>query len=645
MRVRTVRRPPGQGGRQEAVEDSATNGSGRAVGSPRLGERINYRCPVCGDGGGDATYKPTRYGDNDWLVGCWSPECERDRRYLPKLGDAFGLGEAASKEQIVSALRLIGRAGRRREAKPLPSAATVEGWHARLAGSGHALGYLTQRRGIAPAVLRRERIGWDGDRLTFPMFDPAHKLVALKTRAPKAGVQMRAWPGEGRAWPLYPPVDRRRDWTMLVAGELDALAARSAGLPASSVTLGAGHWRDDWTADLAGLRVVVCFDNNEEQQARACRGAAIGRDRRPPAQSPRAGARSAEGRPERLEHVERVRGSARLERVILMTAKDVDAFARTLRGAELSPATRRKYEVVVSMILDHAVTRGYIETNPLTTRPKAKSKRARRPAIRVYSLDVVEQIADAAGGQTGALIRTAALTGLRQGELIALRWHDVSWTGQAITVRHTYVAGEGEDVPKSGSSRTVAMSDQAGAVLDALSKRELWTKGTDLVFPGDLGEHLDPSTLRRLYMKARDAVIAKASKDGDELDRLPFHSLRHCFGSRCAAAGVPLSTLQAWMGHANVSTTMQYVHHAPQAHDAARLTAAFAGPVEQVEQWSRRHERHAQDDQAQERRVPNPNYNPKAARGCTIFGRGRLRAPEARHHLSPHGRARHCCST
>ena len=310
MRVRTVRRPPGQGGRQEAVEDSATNGSGRAVRSPRLGEHINYRCPVCGDGGGDATYKPTRYGDNDWLVGCWSPECERDRRYLPKLGDAFGLGEAASKEQIVSALRLIGRAGRRREAKPLPSAATVEGWHARLAGSGHALGYLTQRRGIAPAVLRRERIGWDGDRLTFPMFDPAHKLVALKTRAPKAGVQMRAWPGEGRAWPLYPPVDRRRDWTMLVAGELDALAARSAGLPASSVTLGAGHWRDDWTADLAGLRVVVCFDNNEEQQARACRGAAIGRDRRPPAQSPRAGARSAEGRPERLPQRRRRPGAA-----------------------------------------------------------------------------------------------------------------------------------------------------------------------------------------------------------------------------------------------------------------------------------------------------------------------------------------------
>ena len=267
-----------------------------------------------------------------------------------------------------------------------------------------------------------------------------------------------------------------------------------------------------------------------------------------------------------------------------VSADDVAAFMRKLRGAGLSPATRRKYEVVVSMILDHAVARGYLQANPVTARPKAKSKRARRPAISVYTMEVVEQIAGTAGGETGEIVRVAALTGLRQGELLGLRWADVDFAGQSITVRRTYVAGEGggEDVPKSGAARTVALSDQAAVVLDRASRRDRFTKRTDLVFGNELGEHLDPSTLRRLYMKARDAVIAKAAKDGDEIDRLPFHSLRHCFGSRCAAAGVPLSTLQAWMGHANVSTTMQYVHHAPQAHDAARLTAAFAGPVEQV---------------------------------------------------------------
>ncbi|MGZ6560243.1 MAG: tyrosine-type recombinase/integrase [Solirubrobacteraceae bacterium] len=42
-----------------------------------------------------------------------------------------------------------------------------------------------------------------------------------------------------------------------------------------------------------------------------------------------------------------------------------------------------------------------------------------------------------------------------------------------------------------------------------------------------------------------------------------FHDLRHTFGTRCAAAGVPLRTLQAWMGHADIKTTMVYTHYAP----------------------------------------------------------------------------------
>ena len=51
---------------------------------------------------------------------------------------------------------------------------------------------------------------------------------------------------------------------------------------------------------------------------------------------------------------------------------------------------------------------------------------------------------------------------------------------------------------------------------------------------------------------------------------------RHTFGTRCAAAGVPLRTLQAWMGHADIKTTMKYLHYAPHADDARLVAAAFA---------------------------------------------------------------------
>jgi len=257
-------------------------------------------------------------------------------------------------------------------------------------------------------------------------------------------------------------------------------------------------------------------------------------------------------------------------------ADEIDAWLRKLRAAGLSLGTRKKYEVVLSLILDFAARRRLIDANPMTGRPRAKRKRARKPAIQVYTVEVVEQIAREADGTFGEAIRLAALTGLRQGELLGLRWRDIDWEGQSIVVRTRYLAGEGEDVPKSDKARTVPLSDQAAAVLDRISRREHFTRRGDLVLANELGDHTDPSTLRRAYASARDAVLEAAAEEGDELPRLTFHGLRHCFGSRCAAAGVPLASIQAWMGHADITTTMVYVHFMPHADDAARLTRAFA---------------------------------------------------------------------
>jgi integrase len=54
-----------------------------------------------------------------------------------------------------------------------------------------------------------------------------------------------------------------------------------------------------------------------------------------------------------------------------------------------------------------------------------------------------------------------------------------------------------------------------------------------------------------------------------------FHDLRHTFGTRCAAAGVPLRALQAWMGHADIKTTMVYTHYAPGANEAELVNGVF----------------------------------------------------------------------
>jgi integrase len=169
--------------------------------------------------------------------------------------------------------------------------------------------------------------------------------------------------------------------------------------------------------------------------------------------------------------------------------------------------------------------------------------------------------ANAANPQDAAIFTVAAFTGLRLGELLALRWSDVDWTLHVIHVRRSFTRGA-EGPPKSGRVRSVPLVDQAAAALDRLSRRTRWTTDTDLVFVNAVGDHLERSTLRRRF-------VAALERSG--LKRMRFHDLRHTFGT-LAVQAFPLTDVKAYLGHANVATTMVYVHHVPQ-HDAAnRLT-------------------------------------------------------------------------
>ena len=86
------------------------------------------------------------------------------------------------------------------------------------------------------------------------------------------------------------------------------------------------------------------------------------------------------------------------------------------------------------------------------------------------------------------------------------------------------------------------------------------------MFAGTDGGHLDASALRRRY-------AAAAKRAG--LRPLPFHSLRHYFGSM-AVNRASLVQVQSWMGHSHIQTTARYLHAKSQADDAALLAGAFA---------------------------------------------------------------------
>jgi integrase len=111
------------------------------------------------------------------------------------------------------------------------------------------------------------------------------------------------------------------------------------------------------------------------------------------------------------------------------------------------------------------------------------------------------------------------------------------------------------------------------ASLEALSRRELFTGPDDRVFPAPLGGPFNDQLVRDAFYAALDAAGLGRLRMKD--DPVTFHDLRHTFGSLAVrVAEVP--KVQMWMGHANIATTMIYVHAKPQHDDAAKLAAAFA---------------------------------------------------------------------
>ena len=127
---------------------------------------------------------------------------------------------------------------------------------------------------------------------------------------------------------------------------------------------------------------------------------------------------------------------------------------------------------------------------------------ARRAAIDFYSPEEVHALVRAAADeQDGALCLTAALTGLRMGELLALRWRDVDFAAQTIRVAASCTAGT-LGTPKSGLGRAVPLVDEVAQALARLALRERFTGPDELVFAGVTGGHLD----------ARRSVVATRSR-------------------------------------------------------------------------------------------------------------------------------------
>lgn len=166
----------------------------------------------------------------------------------------------------------------------------------------------------------------------------------------------------------------------------------------------------------------------------------------------------------------------------------------------------------------------------------------------------------ASAGDWRPMILTAAKTGLRIGELLALRWCDVDTRNGLICVRRAISRGK-LGTPKGGRSREVALSDEAARAL--AGHRHLRSRNEDLVFCDTAGGFLTRGATKwPLYSACKRANV----------QRVGWHVLRHTFASHLAMRGVPIKAIQELLGHATIEMTMRYAHLSPDVkREAVRL--------------------------------------------------------------------------
>lgn len=263
-------------------------------------------------------------------------------------------------------------------------------------------------------------------------------------------------------------------------------------------------------------------------------------------------------------------GSMRIEDI---TEREIERWRSGLIGTRRGRETLSNKTKNHQLVLMHAIFRRAVKLYGLARNPLANVDRyrvRRSGDIEVVSPEEVWALVRAAASEIdGTIFLTAAFTGLRRGELLGLRWRDIDFDASTIRVRASYAAGK-LTTPKSGKVRAVPLAPDVAEALARVGRRQRFTGEDDFVFAGESGMPLNPDALSSRYEKALGV---------GGLRRLRFHDLRHTFGTRMIREA-DIRRVQEWMGHADIQTTMKYLHYESRAEDAQLVARAFRTAVD-----------------------------------------------------------------
>ena len=260
-------------------------------------------------------------------------------------------------------------------------------------------------------------------------------------------------------------------------------------------------------------------------------------------------------------HITRALGRIKLEK---LRPADVQRLMADMTAKGLSPRTVQYVRAIIRRALGHAVKWGLVAQNVVTL---VDPPRSERKAIEPLDADGARRFLTAAREHEPHLwpyFVTAVYTGLRQAELLGLRWRDVNLTSGTLRVSATMqrINKEWTFVEPKTKRSAWTLSLPAAAVEALKEQRDrqaferkaaanLWID-RDLVFTTPKGTPFEPSNVsKKLHALLESAGLPKQG----------MHALRHCCASLLLAQGVSPRVVMEQLGHTQMSVTMDIYSH------------------------------------------------------------------------------------
>ncbi len=257
-----------------------------------------------------------------------------------------------------------------------------------------------------------------------------------------------------------------------------------------------------------------------------------------------------------------------------LTPGHVRGLYREKLDAGLAPRTVQYIHRTLTKALKQAVADGMIPRNVCAA---VKPPQPRKAEIAPLSRDQARTLLEAVRGDRLEAILTVAVTaGLREGEILALRWEDVDLEAGRLQVRRTASearTGRIYEPPKSGKGRSVKLSQKATQALRAHRKRQLeerlekaglWSDH-GLVFPSEAGTPMGARNLQRAFkIRLRRAGLP---------ERTRFHDLRHTCATLLLSRNVHPKFVQELLGHASIKLTLDTYSHVTPGMDGGTDSA------------------------------------------------------------------------